>query len=656
MGTKPGNCQKVTLGIVSMGKIVEIPVMQLLSHVASIRRTESPFVIKACYPDISREFRSITNDPLKYTRTSILTLDLNSRSVPVKVYICHTLQYPMVLSYDAMRENALIFDAESCQVFFRKDVSKDFRGSGFSNISSLAKAIGSVNVVAESEVCCKNIVGSVVECDASPSTRLDGDVSVFNLILPLIEIVAGKGLDISSDSSEGFVVRLVRTEMVPAQSIKRVRVRTQLPEGAKFSLSYFSPVDHSKLLEIDDQLVEIDESGFFDLLLVNNADQDIQVKKKFRDIFAAHESHLGACEAVKHTINTRNSPPTKSRPYNVPHALRDVLKEELDTLLEAGIVEEGDGPYAAPRLMDRVFKSLLHKTLECFLDDLISHTENTERHLNVLELGFAKVREANLRLRPSKCKFLAESVVLLGHLVSHGSIRPDPEKIRAIEKLDYPSNLEELRSALRIFCWLRKYIPSFSELASPLTELTKKNVPFEWTELHGSVFNSLKEKLISSPISGLPRIGKDFDFEVAYRPGSQNKVPDTLSRLPVVSAVVDSDSFPILPQAIDMEELRKAQKADRFCTSIVKYLASKLIMPLDVEKLVIREIQNFVIENGVLFHVSTASDATNYTRQHTIATSIVSHDSFLHPSISTKFQREAALRIFIGHPRVASST
>ena len=108
-------------------------------------------------------------------------------------------------------------------------------------------------------------------------------------------------------------------------------------------------------------------------------------------------------------------------------------------------------PSTFQRLMDRVFKSIWHKTLECFLDDLISHTENTERHLNVLELGFAKVREANLRLRPSKCKFLAESVVVLGHLVSHGSIRPDPEKIRAVEKLDYPSNLAELRSTLTIF-------------------------------------------------------------------------------------------------------------------------------------------------------------------------------------------------------------
>ncbi|KAK2726992.1 hypothetical protein QYM36_007737 [Artemia franciscana] len=139
-------------------------------------------------------------------------------------------------------------------------LSKDFHDNGFSDIPSLANAIGSVNLVAESEVCCKNIVESVVECDASPSIRLDSDVSVFQSDSSAdVEMDVGKGLDISSHSSEGFVVRLVKTEMVLAQSIKRARVRTQLSEGAKFSLSYFSPVDNSKLLEIDDQLVEIDE-------------------------------------------------------------------------------------------------------------------------------------------------------------------------------------------------------------------------------------------------------------------------------------------------------------------------------------------------------------------------------------------------------------
>ena len=129
---------------------------------------------------------------------------------------------------------------------FSENVIKNFRDNGFSDIPSLVNSIGSVNVVAETEVCCKNIVESVVECDISTIIRVDSDVSVFQSdCSPSVEMDAIKGLHISPDSSEGFVVRLIKTEMVPAQSIKRVRFRTQLPEGAKFSLTYFNPVGHS---------------------------------------------------------------------------------------------------------------------------------------------------------------------------------------------------------------------------------------------------------------------------------------------------------------------------------------------------------------------------------------------------------------------------
>ena len=97
-------------------------------------------------------------------------------------------------------------------------------------------------------------------------------------------------------------------------------------------------------------MYETEFAKLFDLSHVKDefvCKRSIKLAYRFRNIFATHETHHGACEAVKNMIDTRNASPTKSRPYKVPHALRDVLKEELDTLLEAGTIEEGDGPYAA---------------------------------------------------------------------------------------------------------------------------------------------------------------------------------------------------------------------------------------------------------------------------------------------------------------------
>ena len=50
----------------------------------------------------------------------------------------------------------------------------------------------------------------------------------------------------------------------------------------------------------------------------------------------------------------------------------------------------------------------------------------------------------------------------------------------------------------------------FSKIAVPLTELTRKKVPFEWTENREKSFHELKEKLISAPILTLPEGTEDF--------------------------------------------------------------------------------------------------------------------------------------------------
>ena len=52
--------------------------------------------------------------------------------------------------------------------------------------------------------------------------------------------------------------------------------------------------------------------------------------------------------------------------------------------------------------------------------------------------------------------------------------------------------------------YYRKFIRNFSEIASPLTELTKKNRKFLWTENCNLAFEKLKDLLISAPILAYP--------------------------------------------------------------------------------------------------------------------------------------------------------
>ena len=66
-----------------------------------------------------------------------------------------------------------------------------------------------------------------------------------------------------------------------------------------------------------------------------------------------------------------------------------------------------------------------------------------------------------------------------------------------------PANLHELRSALGLFGYYRRFIPHFSTIAKPLVTLTEKDKPFQWKEEEETV--DLKDLLSSAPVLAHPR-------------------------------------------------------------------------------------------------------------------------------------------------------
>jgi len=92
----------------------------------------------------------------------------------------------------------------------------------------------------------------------------------------------------------------------------------------------------------------------------------------------------------------------------------------------------------------------------------------------------SRFREVNLKLNPSKCCFAAESIVILGHVVSKEGTKPNPGKIDAVLRFPEPKIVTNVKSFLGLTGYYRKYIRGYSRLASPLFELTKKDVAFVW--------------------------------------------------------------------------------------------------------------------------------------------------------------------------------
>ncbi|XP_049878826.1 uncharacterized protein LOC126375782 [Pectinophora gossypiella] len=161
-----------------------------------------------------------------------------------------------------------------------------------------------------------------------------------------------------------------------------------------------------------------------------------------------------------------------------------------------------NAPATFQRLMDRFRSGSMIKdvTLLVYLDDLLVLSESYEKHLQDLQLVFDRLRVFGLRANRDKCVFVAKEVKYLGHLITPEGILPDGSKVESILNMNEPKNLKHLRTFLQTCAWFRKFVPGFSGIAQPLTKLTRKNEPWNWSDEQQKAFDELKKKLTSAPV------------------------------------------------------------------------------------------------------------------------------------------------------------
>ncbi|GFU66226.1 retrovirus-related Pol polyprotein from transposon 412 [Trichonephila clavipes] len=169
-----------------------------------------------------------------------------------------------------------------------------------------------------------------------------------------------------------------------------------------------------------------------------------------------------------------------------------------------------NAPATFERLMETVLKGLTFEACLIYLDDVIIGGRTFEEHLQNIRKVLSKLRDANLKLNLSKCKFFQKEVNYLGHVISAEGVRTDPEKVSAVKNWKRPENLRELRSFLGLCTYYRKFVKGFSNIARPLHRLTESKQKFQWTKECEDSFLQLKEALTSSPILIYPQPDKPF--------------------------------------------------------------------------------------------------------------------------------------------------
>ena len=192
-------------------------------------------------------------------------------------------------------------------------------------------------------------------------------------------------------------------------------------------------------------------------------------------------------------------------------------KQILAMSTPLGLMEPNSMPFGmknAPavfqREMQRVLKDRLGKGVLVFIDDILIYTKTVEEHEEMVEWVLQRLSDEGYYANPDKCEFFQREVSFLGHVVSERGVAVQQHKVRAVNEWPVPENKKQVRAFLGLTGYYHKFIPRYSEIALPLTNLTKDAVAFSWGAAEQRAFIRLKEKLTTADVLVHPNALKQY--------------------------------------------------------------------------------------------------------------------------------------------------
>ena len=159
-----------------------------------------------------------------------------------------------------------------------------------------------------------------------------------------------------------------------------------------------------------------------------------------------------------------------------------------------------NGPAAFQRFINETLMGYLDEFVTAFVDDLLIYSNNAMEHEVHVKKVLERLRAAGLQASIKKCEFHVTRTKYLGFILTTDGIEVDPEKTAVIRSWAVPTTARGIQSFLGFCNFYRRFIKDYSRVAKPLNRLTKKDVPFIWTEDCRQAFENLKKRLTDAPI------------------------------------------------------------------------------------------------------------------------------------------------------------
>ncbi|OWB70298.1 hypothetical protein B5S30_g5810 [[Candida] boidinii] len=161
-----------------------------------------------------------------------------------------------------------------------------------------------------------------------------------------------------------------------------------------------------------------------------------------------------------------------------------------------------NAPATFQTMMNTVLGGFIDKFVLVYIDDILIYSKTAEEHEKHIKMVLSKLREHKLVAKKSKCEFFKDKLQFLGFVISKDGIHTDPDKVDRIKNWPTPTSRKQVQSFLGLVGFYRRFIQNHSKISSCLTDYVAKKV--EWSKEQDEAFQTLKNKLITSPIVVAP--------------------------------------------------------------------------------------------------------------------------------------------------------
>ena len=160
------------------------------------------------------------------------------------------------------------------------------------------------------------------------------------------------------------------------------------------------------------------------------------------------------------------------------------------------------------RLVTKMFRPLLGKTIEVYIDDMLVKSKECSDHAEHLQEAFELLRAYGMKLNPLKCTFGVSASRFLGFMVTHMGIEANPAQLKSILESPTLSSRKGVQQLTGRLVVLGRFISRFTDRLKPFFVTLRGANQAGWNEECDKALTTIKQYLAEPPILTSPEAGE----------------------------------------------------------------------------------------------------------------------------------------------------